>query len=58
VFLDLSLGVTGPLAGYVAGEFGFASVYLFAAVAAAMGVALTVALYMRAGRGLGGAATA
>jgi MFS family permease len=58
VFLDLSLGVTGPLAGYVAGEFGFASVYLFAAVASALGVALTVALYMRAGRGLGGAATA
>lgn len=58
VFLDLSLGVTGPLAGYVAGEFGFSSVYLFAAIASAAGVALTVALYMRTGRGLGGAATA
>jgi len=58
VFLDLSLGVTGPLAGYIAGEFGFSSVYLFAAVASAAGVALTVGLYMRAGRGLGGAAAA
>ncbi len=58
VFLDLSLGITGPLAGYVAGEFGFSSVYLFAAVAAAAGIALTVALYMRAARGVGGAATA
>ncbi|OXC71636.1 Xanthine transporter [Caballeronia sordidicola] len=58
VFLDLSLGVTGPLAGYIAGEFGFSSVYLFAAVASAAGVALTVALYLRTGRGLGGAATA
>src|SRR5471032_2199516 len=58
VFLDLSLGVTGPLAGYVAGEFGFSSVYLFAAVASAAGVALTVAMYMRTGRGVGGAATA
>jgi hypothetical protein len=33
-------------------------VYLFAAVASAAGVALTVALYLRTGRGLGGAATA
>ncbi|SAK72901.1 major facilitator superfamily transporter [Caballeronia calidae] len=58
VFLDLSLGLTGPLAGYVAGEFGYGSVFLFAAVAAAAAVALSVALYMRAGRGVGGAATA
>jgi MFS family permease len=58
VFLDLSLGLTGPLAGYVAGEFGYGSVFLFAALAAALAVALSVALYMRAGRGVGGAATA
>lgn len=58
VFLDLSLGLTGPLAGYVAGEFGYGSVFLFAAVAAAAAVALSVALYMRAGRGVGGPATA
>jgi MFS family permease len=58
VFLDLSLGITGPLAGYVASEFGFSSVYLVAAAAAAAGAALTIALYMRAGRGVGGAATA
>lgn len=56
VFLDLSLGITGPLAGYVAGEFGFSSVYLFAALASAAGVALTVALYMRSARAVGGAA--
>ncbi|MDR5804154.1 MULTISPECIES: MFS transporter [unclassified Caballeronia] len=58
VFLDLSLGLTGPLAGYVAGEFGYGSVFLFAALAAALAVGLSVALYMRGGRGLGGPATA
>jgi predicted MFS family arabinose efflux permease len=57
VFLDLSLGLTGPLAGYVAGEFGYGSVFLFAALAAAAAVALSFALYMRAGRGVGGPAT-
>ncbi|MCX4160250.1 MULTISPECIES: MFS transporter [Paraburkholderia] len=47
VFLDLSLGITGPLAGYVAGEFGYGSVFLFAALAAAGGVVLSAMLYTR-----------
>ncbi|WP_133650371.1 MFS transporter [Paraburkholderia flava] len=47
VFLDLSLGITGPLAGYIAGEFNYAAVFLFAAVAAAGGVALSAMLYSR-----------
>jgi predicted MFS family arabinose efflux permease len=47
VFLDLSLGITGPLAGYIAGEFGYGSVFLFAAVAAAAGVGLSTLLYLR-----------
>ncbi|BDC39304.1 Predicted arabinose efflux permease, MFS family [Paraburkholderia steynii] len=50
VFLDLSLGITGPLAGYVAGEFGYGSVFLFAAVAAAAAVALSTMLYLRNAR--------
>ncbi|WP_296657146.1 MFS transporter [Paraburkholderia sp.] len=47
VFLDLSLGITGPLAGYVANRFGFGSVFLFAAFAAAAAVALSVSLHRR-----------
>jgi predicted MFS family arabinose efflux permease len=56
VFLDLSLGVTGPLAGLIAGDFGYESVYLFAAIAAFAAALLTIALYMRAG-GMGRGAT-
>ena len=51
VFLDLSLGVTGPLAGLIAGEFGYPQVFLFAALAAGCGVALTLALSSRGKRG-------
>jgi predicted MFS family arabinose efflux permease len=50
VFLDLSLGITGPLAGYIAGEFGYGSVFLFAAVAAAAAVALSTMMYLRNAR--------
>jgi MFS family permease len=50
VFLDLSLGITGPLAGYIAGAFGYGSVFLFAAVAAAAAVALSTMLYLRNAR--------
>jgi hypothetical protein len=50
LFLDLSLGVTGPLAGYIAGAFGYETVYLFAAIAAAGAAALSTSLYLRHGR--------
>jgi predicted MFS family arabinose efflux permease len=50
VFLDLSLGITGPLAGYIAGAFGYGSVFLFAAVAAAAAVGLSTMLYLRNAR--------
>ncbi|OXH85338.1 MFS transporter, partial [Burkholderia multivorans] len=58
VFLDLSLGITGPLAGYVAGAFGYPQVFLFAALAAAAGVALSVVLYQRQARVAGSGAAA
>ncbi|CAM2176268.1 putative transporter YhhS [Paraburkholderia sacchari] len=51
VFLDLSLGITGPLAGYVANLFGYGSVYLFAAIAAAAAVALSVSLHRKSVQG-------
>ncbi len=50
VFLDLSLGITGPLAGYIAGEFGYASVFLFAAIASALAIGLSTMLYLRHAR--------
>jgi MFS family permease len=48
LFIDLSLGITGPLAGAIAAGFGFASIFLFAAIAALSGLALSVYLYRQA----------
>ena len=48
LFIDLSLGITGPLAGAVAAGFGFASIFLFAALAAFAGLLLSVYLYRQA----------
>ena len=45
LFIDLSLGITGPLAGAIAAGFGFASIFLFAAFAALSGLGLSVYLY-------------
>jgi predicted MFS family arabinose efflux permease len=53
VFFDLSLGIMGPLAGYVAGEFGYPSVFSVAAIAAAAGAVLSVSLYLHQIRGRG-----
>lgn len=47
VFFDLSLGIMGPLAGYVASAFGYASVFLVAALAAAAAALLCASLYLR-----------
>ncbi|WP_263260976.1 MFS transporter [Pseudomonas sp. RIT-PI-S] len=45
LFVDLSLGLTGPVAGAVASGFGFASIFLLAAFAAAAGLLLSLRLY-------------
>jgi predicted lipid-binding transport protein (Tim44 family) len=50
LFIDLSLGMTGPLVGAVAAGFGFASMFLFAAAAAACGLVLSLYLYRQARR--------
>ena len=50
LFIDLSLGITGPLVGSVAAGYGFASIFLFAALAAFSGLLLSVYLYRQANR--------
>ena len=50
LFIDLSLGITGPLVGAVAAGFGFASMFLFAAGASACGLVLSLYLYQQARR--------
>jgi MFS family permease len=39
-FLDIAYGLSGPAAGVIAGQFGYAAVYLFGAVYALCGAAL------------------
>jgi MFS family permease len=42
-FLDIAYGLAGPAAGLVAGQFGYAAVYLLGASSALLGAALTLA---------------
>ena len=39
-FLDIAYGLAGPVAGFVAGQFGYAAVYLLGAASALLGAAL------------------
>jgi predicted MFS family arabinose efflux permease len=41
-FLDIAYGLSGPAAGVIAGQLGYAAVYLFGAVCALLGAALVV----------------
>ncbi|MGS0744098.1 MFS transporter [Glaciimonas sp. GG7] len=53
LFLDMALGITGPLAGLIATAFGYPEVFLFAALAALAGVGLTVVLHRRSEQAMG-----
>jgi predicted MFS family arabinose efflux permease len=43
-FFDLALGVTGPLAGYIAGHLGYATIYALGALSAAVAALLSLSL--------------
>ena len=47
VFADLSLGTTGPLAGFIIGGFGYAAIYLCAAFGVLLALALAIFLHHR-----------
>ena len=40
LFFDISLGITGPVAGLLIGQFGYPSVYLFAAMCALLALVI------------------
>jgi MFS family permease len=50
--LDLSLGITGPIAGIIANAFGFSSIFLFAALMSLTGLFLCLLLLKQAQRAI------
>ena len=48
-FLDLAMGLTGPIAGAIVGKFGYSAIFLCGSGAAGCGFVLTLLLY-RLGR--------
>ncbi len=50
-FADLSLGLTGPVVGLIVAGLGYAPIFLFAALMAAIALAMTVVLHRRPGYG-------
>ncbi|HVJ31527.1 MAG TPA: MFS transporter [Terriglobia bacterium] len=47
VFADLSLGATGPIAGFIIGSFGYAAIYFSAAIGVAIALGLAILLHRR-----------
>ena len=41
-FLDIAYGFSGPIAGVIAGQFGYAAVYMFGAASSLLGAALVL----------------
>ena len=44
-FLDLAMGITGPIAGFIVGKFGYSAVFLCGSGAAGCAFVLTLLLY-------------
>ncbi len=44
-FLDLAMGITGPIAGLIVGKFGYSAIFLFGSGAAGCAFVLTLLLY-------------
>jgi len=44
-FLDLAMGITGPIAGFIVGKFGYSAIFLYSSAAAGCGFLLTLVLY-------------
>jgi hypothetical protein len=44
-FLDLAMGVTGPIAGFIIGKFGYSAIFLCGSGAASSACVLTLLLY-------------
>ena len=44
-FLDLAMGITGPIAGFIVGKFGYAAIFLYGSGAAACACVLALVLY-------------
>lgn len=44
-FLDLAMGITGPIAGFIVGKFGYAAIFLYGSGAAAFACVLALVLY-------------
>jgi len=49
-FLDLALGVTGPVAGYISNGYGYPSIFLSAALAVLIGFMIAFGLQRHANR--------
>ncbi|MDX3983881.1 MAG: MFS transporter [Achromobacter sp.] len=49
-FLDLALGVTGPIAGYISSGYGYPPIFLSAALAVVMGFVIAYGLQRHASR--------
>jgi predicted MFS family arabinose efflux permease len=44
-FLDLAMGITGPIAGFIVGKFGYSALFLYGSGAAGCAFVLTLLLY-------------